>query len=1410
MKDQDKTKEQLVNELVELRQRVTELEAADSEHKRAEEEIERRNRELAALNAIATVVSQSLNLDEILNTALDKVLELLHLDVGGIYLADPVRRKLDLVVHRGISKEFAREVESISVDEKTLEAVTAEGRLRRFILSVEAVTKDRAELKRILSAMKREGLSLASGVPVLLQAREEILGLMIVASRGPRQFTQAELGLLTSIGQQSAVAIQNAWLYEEAVRRLARLSTLREIDRAISSSLELKDRLAVLLDHLTDLPHIDGVSVMVLEPGTKKLGTVAIRGLSEEFAETAEVRLRDGLPGLVAKQEKPLVIDDLMKDERVVYPDLLEHEGVASFVGLPLLAKGELIGILGIYSRERYRWSQEQTDFLRTLAGQAAIAIENARLYERAQQEITERKRAEDRAWHFLDQQITVNRLAVALGETRDLSKIYHIIYDHVRALMDAEAFIISRYDSDTRLIHAGYVITLGVVRDVADFPPIPLEEERRGTQSQVIHTGEPLYVPDYRKVMEGTQTEYDIQADGTVVEGPPPPEERDESTNSALYVPMKVEGQTIGVMQVQSNRLDAYSQENLDLLSALANVAAIAIQNARLYEAVRQELAERKRAEEALRRRAEELAALQATVLEITAPHDLPTLLHTIVERAAQLLDARCGGMYLCDLGRREAHCVVSYNTPHDYTGTILKYGEGAAGTVAQTREPLMIDDYRTWSGRAAVYEEEQPFTAVLSAPMIWQDQVTGVIHILDDVESKHFTEADLALLTLFANQAAIAIENARLYEAAQQELAERKRVEEALRESKQLLERTFASLHDAVFIIDVATTEILDCNPAASEIFGYNREEMLGRTTAFLHVDEMALQEFRAHLYPAVEEKGFLFLPEFRMKRKDGTVFPSEHSVMPLEDEIGKRIGWVSVVRDITERKQAEERILRQSAVLEAINTVFQEMLTCETDEEVARTCLAVAEKLTSSKFGFIGEVNPAGRVDAIALSDPGWDACRMPKTDAVVLLKDMEIRGIWSKVLKDEQSLIVNDPAAHPDRVGTPEGHPPLTCFLGVPLKQAGRTIGMIGLANKESGYDLANQQAIESLSVAFVEALMRKRAEVALAEERHLLRTLIDNLPDYIYAKDTESRLVLGNIAAAREVGVTTPDEMLGKTDFDFFPEELAAQYYADERAIFRSGQPLVNREEPVIDQAGNRLWVLTTKVPLRDSRGQIVGLVGINRDITERKRAEEELQRTAENLRRTLGATIQAMASTVETRDPYTAGHQRQVANLARAMATEMGLSSEQIEGIRMAAVIHDMGKITVPTDILNKPGRLNEHEFGIIKAHPEVAYNILKTVEFPWPIAQIIFQHHERMDGSGYPQGLSGEEIIVEARVLAVADVVEAMASFRPYRPALGIDKALEEISQNRGALYDPEVVDACLKLFTEKGFRFE
>jgi HD-GYP domain-containing protein (c-di-GMP phosphodiesterase class II) len=231
--------------------------------------------------------------------------------------------------------------------------------------------------------------------------------------------------------------------------------------------------------------------------------------------------------------------------------------------------------------------------------------------------------------------------------------------------------------------------------------------------------------------------------------------------------------------------------------------------------------------------------------------------------------------------------------------------------------------------------------------------------------------------------------------------------------------------------------------------------------------------------------------------------------------------------------------------------------------------------------------------------------------------------------------------------------------------------------------------------------------------------------------------------------------------------------------------------------------GSIIWTSLAMQAVRDDKGQIMYYDGIAEDITNRKE-------NVERMRKALGATVQAIAMIVETRDPYTAGHQRRVADLARSIATEMKLPVDQIDGIRMAAAIHDLGKISVPADILSKPTKLTALEFSLIKTHSQSGYDILKDIDFPWPVARIVLEHHERMNGSGYPNGLTGDNLLMESRILSVADVVESMGSHRPYRPSLGIEAALEEIEKNRGTLYDNTVADACLRLFREKGYQLE
>ena len=213
------------------------------------------------------------------------------------------------------------------------------------------------------------------------------------------------------------------------------------------------------------------------------------------------------------------------------------------------------------------------------------------------------------------------------------------------------------------------------------------------------------------------------------------------------------------------------------------------------------------------------------------------------------------------------------------------------------------------------------------------------------------------------------------------------------------------------------------------------------------------------------------------------------------------------------------------------------------------------------------------------------------------------------------------------------------------------------------------------------------------------------------------------------------------------------------------------------------------------------------VVGMMQDITEKKAAEDRAARYLEQLQTAFMRTVEVATTISEMRDPYTAGHEKRVAKIAMAIGSELGLDPSRIEGLRVAGYLHDVGKVTIPAEILAKPGKLSAIEYQLIKGHAQASFDILKDVEFPWPVAQVALQHHERFDGSGYPQGLKGDAILLEARIMAVADTVEAMSSHRPYRPGLGKDEALDEIARGRGTIYDPEVADACLLLFREKNF---
>jgi len=329
---------------------------------------------------------------------------------------------------------------------------------------------------------------------------------------------------------------------------------------------------------------------------------------------------------------------------------------------------------------------------------------------------------------------------------------------------------------------------------------------------------------------------------------------------------------------------------------------------------------------------------------------------------------------------------------------------------------------------------------------------------------------------------------------------------------------------------------------------------------------------------------------------------------------------------------------------------------------------------------------------------------------------------------------------------------------------------------------------------TIEMAFFKAQMEKK----LRERERWLSTVLRSIGDGVIAVDRNGRVTFMNGVAEKLTG-WSQDEILMKplSGFIQIPEagEGADAAVSESVLTMRDGTPIT------IEQSVS---------PIYDEKKENFGSVHIIRDIRARKKTEEEIRQSYARHQKALNGTIQAIGLTIEMRDPYTAGHQHRVSKLSCAIAEEMGVETTRIEGIRMAADIHDIGKIYVPAEILSKPGRLSDIEMSIIRTHSQVGYDILKNIEFPWPIAQIVYQHHEREDGTGYPNALKGEDILFEARIISVADVVEAMSSHRPYRPAPGTEKALNEIRRGRGTQYDANVVDACIRLFQEKNFKFE
>jgi len=531
---------------------------------------------------------------------------------------------------------------------------------------------------------------------------------------------------------------------------------------------------------------------------------------------------------------------------------------------------------------------------------------------------------------------------------------------------------------------------------------------------------------------------------------------------------------------------------------------------------------------------------------------------------------------------------------------------------------------------------------------------------------------------------------------------------------------------------------------NDSVCRLVGYSREELMK-----MNVRQLADKETLEKVFAVVKQVQITGKPVkdfgWQVIRKDGAIRYIEGSISLQSDVSGNPAGFFVIVNDVTEHKQAQQDLI---------------------DSE--------------EKFRVLAEATPT----AIALfQDNRWIyANRAAELMCGYSIEELRQMNFWDIVHPDHKALTIERglrrqrgedvPGRYEFKIITKDGTEKWVDFSGASTMLKGRPAAIINVI------DITDRKQME---------------------EKY--RNIFENAQEGIYQSTPEGKFILANQSMARILGYDSPEDLISSIN------DIARQVYVDyeDRVKFiktmEDQNVTKNNEVRFYKKDGSIIWVSRTMHSVRNEKGQVLYYEGIVEDITEKKDS-------VERLRDALGGTVRAIASLVETRDPYTAGHQRQVADLARAIAAELGLSRDRIEGLRVAAIIHDIGKVSVPAEILSKPSKLTKIEFDLIKTHAQAGFDILKDIDFPWPVARIVLEHHERMNGSGYPRHLKGDDILIESRILSVADVLEAMGSHRPYRPALGIEPALEEIEHNKGILYDSAVSDACLKLFREKGYQ--
>ncbi|MFH1434366.1 MAG: PAS domain S-box protein [Pseudomonadota bacterium] len=736
----------------------------------------------------------------------------------------------------------------------------------------------------------------------------------------------------------------------------------------------------------------------------------------------------------------------------------------------------------------------------------------------------------------------------------------------------------------------------------------------------------------------------------------------------------------------------------------------------------------------------------------------DLNDILNDALDRVMELEYLDAGAIYLLDRERLLFDLVVSRNVSEEFVqevkhiqsdeqGLASLAAEGVQGKLVFPADSVLKSPGLPMKSISAAQKEGMNTDRAVAVLLVFKE-IVGLMIVAGRNPLKLSGSTHL-LLSLAGRRVAEAIEVHRLY----RQTVERKR---DLRESQDKYRVLVENAGEAILVGQDGMLKFF--NPRLTRITGYSPEDLGSRPfVEFVHPEdrEMVVENHGKRL------KGEP-LPDvysFRIVDKHGNVRWVEINAVVISWE--DRPATLTFLSDITNRKAAEDALkageARYHGLVENIND------------------------------GYL--VNRMGR---IVFANARLAEMLGYRVEDMI---GMHAEDILSPETREEVMELYNRRLANEEVVDKYQ-----TCLLSASSRRVPAEISV----------RLADYEGVPAAHVIVRDITERLNAQEAEQKSSERFRLLAENARDLIFRMRLKPQPGFEYMSPSA-VAIT-----------GYGPEE----FYADPALGYRIIHPedsditetWMNPKEPLakpivlrcMHKDGGIVWTEQLINPVFDEAGDLVAVQGVVRDITERKNMEEALLKANDLLHKAVEGSVRAITTIAEMRDPYTAGHQQRVARLATSIAGEMSLSKEKVKAIHMAGLLHDIGKVIVPSEILSKPGKLSEIEMAMVRSHVEVSYNILKTIEFPWPICPIVHQHHERIDGSGYPSGLQGASITLEARILGVADVVEAMASHRPYRPALGMDMALEEISQKRGILYDVDVVDACLRVIKEKGFTFD